>query len=460
MPAMNYIVLLAALTSAVLASKDLPTGENLLDDLLSSDTIETNDLAIDADASTGYGSHLGCPEVAVHGLRGEGHGRHRSYHTYNMDRNRFNCGNAITCGSGCYCQRRDTRSFRGDGYRCVNFIPTGLHGSTGCRWVSRGHGYCDPDARMPASPGQTSANSLTQVRNAAQCKALCASVTGCRFSAYQQYINQGRHRNINAPNGDGFCWMTPTCNRITGDSRMETWALVCPTPSPTARPTSAPTALPIPPPTARPTSSPTRTAVLPGWCRQWQHMNTRESMRIHGTRTYFTGRTVTQAGCIARCNASPRCHQAVFEAAGPWGPQCWLGNRRSTARPSGSRRCRAPAGRPQVACQDFCYNKEGWESAQPTAARARYFLGRTTQTHPRSARVNTCQGHSDITQAQCLRAVRQAGRRAGALYVGRYTFMAPGCNYHPHGVHWNTYNGAHGFGDNAAYRPVCYGPNE
>ena len=386
MPAMNCIVLLAALTSAVLASNDLPTGENLLDDLLSSDTIETNDLAIDAGASTGYGAHLGCPEVAVHGLRGEGHGRHRSYHTYNMDRNRFNCGNAITCGSGCYCQRRDTRSFRGDGYRCVNRIPTGLHGSTGCRWVSRGHGYCDPQARMPVSPGQTTAPSLPQVRNAAQCKALCASVTGCRFSAYQQYINQGRHRNINAPNGDGFCWyalhigmpvlcvhviylhacgrMTPTCNRITGDSHMETWALVCPTPSPTARPTSAPTALLIPLPTARPTSSPTRTAVLPGWCRQWQHMNTRESMRIHGTRTYFTGRTVTQARCIARCNASPRCHQAVFEAAGPWGPQCWLGNRRSTARPTGSRPCRAPAGRPQVACQDFCYNKDGWSPAE------------------------------------------------------------------------------------------------
>merc|ERR1711966_543321 len=138
---------------------------------------------------------------------------------------------------------------------------------------------------------------------------------------------------------------------------------------PTGAPTRVPTGSPTRPPTRAPTRVPTgtpvnaRTRVLPGWCRDWRHQNTRQSQQIHGEATYFTGTSVTQESCIARCNASPRCHQAVFEQSGPWGPQCWLGNRRSSVRPSRSRGCsNPPAGRPRVPCVDFCYNKEGWEA--------------------------------------------------------------------------------------------------
>jgi len=116
-------------------------------------------------------------------------------------------------------------------------------------------------------------------------------------------------------------------------------------------------------PTAHPTFKPsTRTRVLPGWCREWRHQNTRQSREMHGTATYFTGTSVTQKSCIDRCDESPRCHQAVFEESGPWGPQCWLGNRKSSISPKGSRNCsNAPASRPRVPCVDFCYNKEGWD---------------------------------------------------------------------------------------------------
>jgi len=368
---MNYILLLAALTPVVLASDNLLTGEDLLNDIVESNELET-------DLGDGQGTATGTCGSTLPGYEEVGWGNDR---------------------------------------RCREASPYFIRQAGGCTSNAIGKSLCDADSRCTAFEWDRSWNG-------------CSLFTSCEPYSY------------NSPAG-----------RWGGRFQK------CP--RPTATPTRPPTATPTRPPTAVSTpSSPTRTHVLPGWCREWRHTNTRVSQRVHGERTYFSGRSVTQAMCIARCNASSRCHQAVFEAAGPWGPQCWLGNHHSSARPTASRPCRAPAGRPQVACEDFCFNKEGWESAQPTAARARYFLGRTTQTHPRSARVNTCQGHSDITQAQCLRAVRQAGRRAGALYVGRFTFMAPGCNYHPHGVHWNTYNGAHGFNDNAAYHPVCYGPNE
>jgi len=372
MPAMNYILLLAALTPVVLASDNLLTGEDLLNDIVESNELET-------DLGDGQGTATGTCGSTLPGYEEVGWGNDR---------------------------------------RCREASPYFIRQAGGCTSNAIGKSRCDADSRCTAFEWDRSWNG-------------CSLFTSCEPYSY------------NSPAG-----------RWGGRFQK------CP--RPTATPTRPPTATPTRPPTAVSTpSSPTRTHVLPGWCREWRHTNTRVSQRIHGERTYFSGRSVTQAMCIARCNASSRCHQAVFEAAGPWGPQCWLGNHHSSARPTASRPCRAPAGRPQVACEDFCFNKEGWESAQPTAARARYFLGRTTQTHPRSARVNTCQGHSDITQAQCLRAVRQAGRRVpGALYVGRYTFMAPGCNYHPRGVVWNTYNGAHGFGNHAAYRPVCYGPNE
>merc|ERR1712167_353634 len=96
--------------------------------------------------------------------------------------------------------------------------------------------------------------------------------------------------------------------------------------------------------------------VLPGWCRNWKHQNTGESERMTGQRTYFTGENVTQASCIARCNEHAGCHQAVFEASGPWGPQCWLGHQASTARPTDSRPCSGHS----TPCVDFCYNKEGY----------------------------------------------------------------------------------------------------
>jgi len=83
---------------------------------------------------------------------------------------------------------------------------------------------------------------------------------------------------------------------------------------------------------------------------------------MRGRRTFFTGRHdgITQESCIERCNEDPECHQAVFEASGPWGAGCWLGNRRSSARPTGSRPCTGHS----TPCVDFCYNKEGWEESR------------------------------------------------------------------------------------------------
>merc|ERR1711998_81005 len=109
-----------------------------------------------------------------------------------------------------------------------------------------------------------------------------------------------------------------------------------------------------------------RVHVLPGWCREWRHQNTGESMRIRGVQTFFSGSHVTRANCMSNCTADPECHQAVFEESGPWGPGCWLGNRTSDVRPTGSRPC---TGR-SVPCVDFCFNKEGWDriASDPTAA--------------------------------------------------------------------------------------------
>jgi len=109
-----------------------------------------------------------------------------------------------------------------------------------------------------------------------------------------------------------------------------------------------------------------RVHVLPGWCREWRHQNTGESMRIRGVQTFFSGSHVTRANCVSNCTADPECHQAVFEESGPWGPGCWLGNRTSDVRPTGSRPC---TGR-SVPCVDFCFNKDGWDriASDPTAA--------------------------------------------------------------------------------------------
>ena len=421
---MNYILLLAALTPVVLASDNLLTGEDLLNDIVESNELET-------DLGDGQGTATGKPSpnrslwpTSLDTLTisfVDGTARAHTY-VHPIGANPRTALVSGTCGSTLPGYEEVGW---GNDRRCREASPYFIRQAGGCTSNAIGKSRCDADSRCTAFEWDRSWNG-------------CSLFTSCEPYSY------------NSPAGR-WGGRFQKCPRPTAT----------PTRPPTATPTRPPTATPTRPPTAVSTpSSPTRTHVLPGWCREWRHTNTRVSQRVHGERTYFSGRSVTQAMCIARCNASSRCHQAVFEAAGPWGPQCWLGNHHSSARPTASRPCRAPAGRPQVAYEDFCFNKEGWESAQPTAARARYFLGRTTQTHPRSARVNTCQGHSDITQAQCLRAVRQAGRQAGALYVGRYTFMAPGCNYHPRGVVWNTYNGAHGFGNHAAYRPVCYGPNE
>lgn len=86
-------------------------------------------------------------------------------------------------------------------------------------------------------------------------------------------------------------------------------------------------------------------------------------MRVRGVQTYFTG-AITRERCIAHCDADSDCHQAVFEASGPWGPQCWLGHGQSSVRPTNSRPC---DGRPGSPCVDFCYSKNGWAPMASTA---------------------------------------------------------------------------------------------
>merc|ERR1712167_463963 len=142
--------------------------------------------------------------------------------------------------------------------------------------------------------------------------------------------------------------------------------------------------------------------VLPGWCRNWKHQNTGESERMTGQRTYFTGENVTQASCIARCNEHAGCHQAVFEASGPWGPQCW-GHQASTARPTDSRPCSGHS----TPCVDFCYNKEGWAriASDPDHLEAGWCRDWSHQNTGESMRMRgqrTFFGGADVTQRSCI----------------------------------------------------------
>merc|ERR1711998_243425 len=128
-----------------------------------------------------------------------------------------------------------------------------------------------------------------------------------------------------------------------------------------------------------------------------------ESERMTGQRTYFTGENVTQASCIARCNEHAGCHQAVFEASGPWGPQCWLGHQASTARPTDSRPCSGHS----TPCVDFCYNKEGWAriASDPDHLEAGWCRDWSHQNTGESMRMRgqrTFFGGADVTQRSCI----------------------------------------------------------
>lgn len=87
-----------------------------------------------------------------------------------------------------------------------------------------------------------------------------------------------------------------------------------------------------------------------GWCDNWQHLSVRNM-------DHFVN--LTDHECGAECDSKSWCHQAVYEAEGPWGTVCWLGlnfMNTSTQLPKASRQC------PTSPCVDYCYRPNGWDA--------------------------------------------------------------------------------------------------
>jgi len=92
---------------------------------------------------------------------------------------------------------------------------------------------------------------------------------------------------------------------------------------------------------------------VPGWCHDWVHG---DLGMVHGD--------PSQQQCEDACKANSRCHQAVWEAQGPWRTECWLGTSkmdRWNGKGGTSRNCdRAAQERGTVRCVDHCFSKKGW----------------------------------------------------------------------------------------------------
>merc|ERR1711871_1293607 len=88
-------------------------------------------------------------------------------------------------------------------------------------------------------------------------------------------------------------------------------------------------------------------------CHDWVHG---DLGMVHGD--------PSQQQCEDACKANSRCHQAVWEAQGPWRTECWLGTSkmdRWNGKGGTSRNCdRAAQERGTVRCVDHCFSKKGW----------------------------------------------------------------------------------------------------
>jgi hypothetical protein len=85
-------------------------------------------------------------------------------------------------------------------------------------------------------------------------------------------------------------------------------------------------------------ASPAKGVWTNGWCHNWKQLpdqNQNGYDATHG-RTYFH-KPVSADDCAAKCVAHPKCTQAVYEATGPWGQECWLGGQVSDKVHRGSR---------------------------------------------------------------------------------------------------------------------------
>mmetsp|Transcript_16801 Transcript_16801/g.29496 ORF Transcript_16801/g.29496 Transcript_16801/m.29496 type:complete len:948 (-) Transcript_16801:335-3178(-) len=94
--------------------------------------------------------------------------------------------------------------------------------------------------------------------------------------------------------------------------------------------------------------------IMDGWCANWRHGSS------EGQQKFWNNDDMAEAGCFDKCRADFSCMQAVYEASGPWGAECWLGiNNMSSPTSNWSRqgavdRCYAKHGiLPSISLQSF-----------------------------------------------------------------------------------------------------------
>ena len=83
-----------------------------------------------------------------------------------------------------------------------------------------------------------------------------------------------------------------------------------------------------------------------GWCKQWGKLANSTKPKVE-----------SEEECWQACRDNDGCMQAVFESAGPWGLQCFIGSLNMTVRPVQSRSCKASP------CVDHCYAKYGFQDS-------------------------------------------------------------------------------------------------
>lgn len=114
-------------------------------------------------------------------------------------------------------------------------------------------------------------------------------------------------------------------------AQLPTLASEAPPPGPPAPPPA-----PTPPPPAR-----TEEVDDGGFCKQFQKLAEGNKPKV-----------ASADECWQHCRDRAECMQAVFESAGPYGVQCFLGVKNMTERPTANRGCDG--------CVDHCYAKYGF----------------------------------------------------------------------------------------------------
>eukprot|EP00928_Gymnodinium_smaydae_P011080 TRINITY_DN14139_c0_g1_i1.p1 TRINITY_DN14139_c0_g1~~TRINITY_DN14139_c0_g1_i1.p1 ORF type:complete len:2980 (-),score=351.33 TRINITY_DN14139_c0_g1_i1:81-9020(-) len=119
--------------------------------------------------------------------------------------------------------------------------------------------------------------------------------------------------------------------------------------------------------------------IFEGWCPNWKEGS---SNGVGIGKSYWPD-PPSQEWCFQQCDKDPLCEQAVYEAIGTWGPECWIGLNKMDTKPTGSRR---KGFFPNV---DFCYSKAGFLVRQVPLERCRWSIASCVSTeHDSSCEVS------------------------------------------------------------------------